>query len=146
MTGDVGINVLQRKTVQTSGAHQSLFSLLVISWFLTTISVCGGSLSLALLGGRWTVDGQRCFEQRTAAFSVNGFMILNGQRRTMFYSVQRNFRARSRPEALNRSSSGRALRDDALFLLQVILAWFRPGSRSLPSFKIRLSEWIPGQA
>ena len=23
-------------------------------------------LSLALLGGRWTVDGQRCFEQRSA--------------------------------------------------------------------------------
>ena len=30
---------------------QSLFSLLVISWFLTTISVCGGSLSL------FSVDG-----------------------------------------------------------------------------------------
>ncbi|WP_214078961.1 hypothetical protein, partial [Mesotoga sp.] len=40
-----------RKTVQTSRARQSLFSLLVISWFFTTISVCGGSLSY-----RWTVD------------------------------------------------------------------------------------------
>ncbi|PXF34782.1 hypothetical protein EU77_05485 [Mesotoga sp. SC_NapDC] len=42
-----------RKTVQTSGARQSLFSLLVFSWFLTTISVCGGSLSLSL----FSVDG-----------------------------------------------------------------------------------------
>ncbi|RAM59716.1 hypothetical protein DS67_00185 [Mesotoga sp. SC_4PWA21] len=40
-----------RKTVQTSGARQSLFSLLVFSWFLTTISVCDGSLSL------FSVDG-----------------------------------------------------------------------------------------
>ena len=31
--------------------------------------------------------------------AVNGFMILNGQRRTMFYSVQRIFRARSRAKA-----------------------------------------------
>ena len=51
MTGDVGINVLQRKTVQTSGARQSLFLLLVFAWFLTTISVCGGSLSLFSVHG-----------------------------------------------------------------------------------------------
>ena len=85
MTGDVGINVPQRKTVQTSGARQSLFSLLVISWFFTTISVCGGSLSLfSVDGGPLTdnvvfVSAQRVLVlKRTAAFSVNGFMILNG--------------------------------------------------------------------
>ena len=96
MTGDVGINVLQRKTVQTSGARQSLFSLLVFSRFLTTISVCGGSLSLL-----FSVDGgpltdnvvlssvQRVLVlKRTAAFSVNGFMILNGQQRRASHSVQ----------------------------------------------------------
>ncbi|PVD17500.1 hypothetical protein V512_011385 [Mesotoga sp. Brook.08.105.5.1] len=65
-----------RKTVQTSGARQSLFSLLVFSWFLTTISVCGGSLSLFSEDGG-PVDGHRCFEQRTAGSPL--------------LSVQRNF-------------------------------------------------------
>ncbi len=88
MTGDVGINVPQRKTVQTSGARQALFSLLVISWFLTTISVCGGSLSLFSVDGGPLTDNvvlssvQRVLVlKRTAAFSVNGSSLLdNGLR------------------------------------------------------------------
>ena len=65
-----------RKTVQTSGVRLSLFSLLVFSWFLTTISVCGGSLSL---------------------FSVDGGPLTDN---VVLNSVQRIFRARSRAEAL----------------------------------------------
>ncbi|KUK78900.1 MAG: hypothetical protein XD94_1591 [Mesotoga prima] len=45
-------------------------------------------------------------------------------------------KARSRAGTLNRCTSGHALRDDALFLLHVILARFRPGSRSLKQLQV----------
>ncbi|PNE20174.1 hypothetical protein V511_10195 [Mesotoga sp. Brook.08.YT.4.2.5.1] len=45
-------------------------------------------------------------------------------------------RARARAGTLNRCTSGQALRDDAHFLLQLILAWFRPGSRSLKQLQV----------
>ena len=91
MTGDVGINVLQRKTVQTSGARQSLFSLLVSEANVSTVLFL--DRMVLAVNGYLFLDGRR----RTALPAFSGFSLL---------SVQRYLGARSRTEALRDDSVG----------------------------------------
>ena len=121
MTGDVGINVLQRKTVRTSGARQSLFSLLVISWFLTTISVCGGSLSLFSVDGGPLTDNvvlssvQRVLVlKRTAELLVYSGSSRTSHLRWPVYALQRpvSLSARPVPTSSGKRTAVRFLRDE----------------------------------
>ena len=116
MTGDVGINVPQRKTVQTSGARQSLFSLLVFSRFLTTISVCGGSLSLlfSVDGGPLTdnvvfVSAQRVLVLKRTA-DLHEPVTFGGQ--SLHCKGQSRFRPRPVPTSSGKRTAVRFLRDE----------------------------------